>query len=221
MDMNMLFVNPSLLRFIFPWIMWRGSRDSNEIFLTFDDGPHPVHTPFLLDILKEHEIRAAFFLNGLNMLEYPDIVRRINQEQHTIGNHGYSHRKGWFQKTRIILEEIHRSEAALKEIIGYKSLWFRPPYGQFDCRFRRILDKLNYRMVLWSLLSYDFRETDRSRLIRRVLSHLHPGAILVFHDSHPHTPILLDALPEMIQKIMDMGYRFGNLDSLPEKRENI
>lgn len=219
--MVMQFVNPSLLRFIFPWILWRGSYDSNEVFLTFDDGPHPVHTPFLLSILKKYGIRATFFLKGLNILKYPGIVRKIHEEQHAIGNHGFSHQKGWFQKKRIILKEIHRSEEALKEIIGQKSVWYRPPYGQFDCRFKRILKKSNYRMVLWSLLSYDFQETDHSRLIRRVISHLHPGAILVFHDNHLNTPVLLNALPEMIQKIMDMGYRFENLDSLLQKRNYV
>jgi peptidoglycan/xylan/chitin deacetylase (PgdA/CDA1 family) len=211
----MLLINPSCFQILLPWVIWKCPEDVKTVYLTFDDGPHPHHTLILLDILHEHDIRGSFFILGKKAVLYPDIIKEINLKGHTIGNHGYSHHKRFFMKESIVRDEICRTETALFRITGKKPIWFRPPYGRFDFRYKQIMSDLGYRMVIWSLLSYDFREKKPARLIHRVSKQIHPGTIILFHDDNPHTPVMLDALPKIIQSLFNEGYRFKTLDDLP------
>ena len=210
----MMVTNPSFWRILFPWILWKGPTELPEVFLTFDDGPHPIHTPRVLDILKHDQTKATFFLVGEKILLYPEIVERINKEGHTIGNHGFFHHRLTFQRAEKIRKQILETDDAIEKITGQKPLFFRPPHGRFDPRFRRLMKELQHRMVLWSLLSYDFRESDPRKLIRRIQENLHPGAIVVLHDGHPNSQITLEALLQILSSLRRLGYRMKPLNTL-------
>jgi len=213
----LVIVNPSILSFLAPWAIWKGSRDSKGVFLTFDDGPDPAYTAPILQILAEGKIPAAFFLTGHKAALHPGLVREIGRHGHTVGNHGFSHLPMAFKKKGWICQEIARTHAAISSAIdgACAPRLFRPPYGRFDPRFRRILEGMGYRMVLWSLLSKDFLENSAEQLIRRMDDHLHPGAIIVFHDGHNHGPVLIEALPRILRRIRDRGFQFLNLADHP------
>ena len=207
-------INPSFLKILFPWILWKGPKNDSNVYLTFDDGPHPVYTKQVLECLGRHQTRASFFLQGEKTLLFPGIVEKIKKEGHTIGNHGFSHKSLFLQRKSWITEEIEKTDKSIEKIIGYKPVYFRPPYGRFDPGFRKIVQNLNHRLVIWSLLSYDFQETDPNKIIRTIQTHLHPGAIIVFHDGHINTPVMLKALPEILKKIREQGYHCQPLESI-------
>jgi peptidoglycan/xylan/chitin deacetylase (PgdA/CDA1 family) len=209
-------IDPSFLKIFFPWILWKGPKNDSNVYLTFDDGPHPEYTKQVLEILGQHQARASFFLQGEKVLLFPGIVEQIKKQEHTIGNHGFSHESLFLQRKSWILEEIEKTDEAIEKITGQKPVFFRPPYGRFDPGFRKIVQKLNHRLVIWSLLSYDFRESDPRKITRTIQTHLHPGAIIVCHDGHRNTSVMLKALPEILKKIRDSGYHCQSLYSILE-----
>ena len=210
----MTVINPSFLRFFFPWILWKGPDDGRDVFLTFDDGPRPDFTPGILDILKTEGIQASFFLTGRNLILYPGIVERMKREGHTIGNHGFSHVSLGLKKTDWIRLEIERTDQALEKITGEKPYFFRPPYGRFDHRFRRLMRETGHRLVLWSLLSLDYREGNSKALIARVQNRMHPGAVIVFHDGHENGAVTMRVLADLIRGLKNAYYRPLALNTL-------
>jgi peptidoglycan/xylan/chitin deacetylase (PgdA/CDA1 family) len=213
----LMWTNPSILRFVFPWILWKGQDDSNSVFLTFDDGPHPEYTRSVLDILKMERIKAAFFLNGNKVLLYPGLVERMTIEGHTIGSHGFSHIKLDCKRTNRIRSEIERTDAAIERITGRKPIFFRPPYGRFDLRFKKMMQETGHRLALWSLLAGDFLDITPEALIERIWERLHSGAIIVLHDGHPNAPMMIKALPELIRKLQSGMVTLQPLDILEKK----
>jgi peptidoglycan-N-acetylglucosamine deacetylase len=208
----MVWTNPSPLRFLFPWILWKGDPQTEAVHLTFDDGPDPAHTPPVLDWLRGEGIRAAFFLNGAKTLQAPGIVERIHREGHCLGNHGFSHRRLDFRPGRLVLDEIRRTDEAVFRITGEKPRGFRPPYGRFDPRFRKWMEVTGHRLVLWSLIPCDYLGPPPEALVSRVGRHLHPGAIILLHDGHPNAPHMLKALPGMLEKIRSAGLSIHPLE---------
>jgi peptidoglycan/xylan/chitin deacetylase (PgdA/CDA1 family) len=208
----MIIVNPGMLKMFFPWILWKGPSDSNEVVLTFDDGPHPVYTPRTIDILNRFNAKAAFFLKGQNVLANPGIVEKLKAAGHTLGVHGFSHLRLDLRKRELVLEEIIAALRAVEKIIGERPAYFRPPYGRFDWRFEKIMREQNLRMVLWSLLTCDFRETASESVVQTVRDNVRSGSILVFHDGHPNAPVMLGALPRILDTLRQMGYRITTLD---------
>ncbi len=194
----MIVINPSPARFLFPWILWKGDATASHVHLTFDDGPHPEYTPQVLDILKTGGVKGTFFLTGENAVRYPGLVRRIVQEGHTLGNHGFTHASLVFKKRKIVLSEIERTDEAIRQITGQNPAFFRPPYGRFDSRFQGWMKKSGHRLVLWSLVTCDFQESSPTALVERVKRHIHPGAILLLHDGHKNSPVMIEALPELL-----------------------
>ncbi len=212
-------INPSFLKILFPWILWKDSGNDQNIYLTFDDGPHPQYTKQVLECLRRHQTRASFFLQGEKVLLFPGIVEQIKKEGHTIGNHGFSHKSLFLQRKSWIAEEIKKTDRAIEKITGQKPVFFRPPYGRFDPGFQKIVQDLNHRLVVWSLLSYDFQGTDPQKIIRTIQTHLHPGAIIVCHDGHENTPVMLEALPEILKNIREQGYHCQLLESVRKNKK--
>ena len=203
----------TLFERIFPWILWRGDPNDARIHLTFDDGPHPEFTPKILDILGEYDTSAAFFVTGNQARLHPGLVRRIANQGHQIGNHGYTHCSLAFRKKETVLAEIVRTDHTLSQILGKKPDLFRPPYGRFDPRFRSWMAKTGHRMVLWSLLSKDYFESDPSRLVQRATRLIHAGAIVLFHDGHLRTPLTIRILPTFLEAVLGRGFRCSPLPS--------
>ncbi|MCU0377310.1 MAG: polysaccharide deacetylase family protein [Bacteroidales bacterium] len=198
------FGKPFPARFIFPDALFRMAVSEKRLFLTFDDGPDPESTPVILDILKARNVKATFFCTGHKVLKHPGIFARIAAEGHSIGNHGYSHLNGLTTSVRTYCSDIMKG----REITC--STMFRPPYGRIRRRQYKILER-TMRIVFWDVMPYDFDkkldpETSLSILRRR----LHPGSIIVLHDSAgSHATLFLD---RFLSISIAEGYHFGSLN---------
>lgn len=206
----MQIINPSFLARFFPWIIWRGPEDVREIFLTFDDGPDGRSTPRLLDTLDRTDTRATFFISGNHISGNEMLIRRIHDSGHVLANHGRFHRSMLARSIRSIASEIQWTQSRLQDTAP-ASEFFRPPFGRFDGRFHGLMNRLGMTMVMWSLMTYDYSETDAHRLFCRVQKKIHNGAVIVFHDQEKSGPVMLTALKNLLPALKERGYRFRTL----------
>ena len=191
---------PRFLQRWFPNLIWNIPNDENSVFLTFDDGPTPEVTPWVLEMLRQYNAKATFFCLARNAERHPDLFARIVAEGHAIGNHSYSHLKGWGTSTKQYLEDIDYASTYLNTNL------FRPPYGRFTPKQFRLLRE-RYRVVLWSIISMDYsRCVSGRRVAQYVMSHIKPGDIVVFHDSLKAERNLRYALPFVLETIAMRGY---------------
>ena len=202
---------PFFIRKIFSDRIWSLTGNPNDIYLTFDDGPHPEITPFVLDELKKFNAKATFFCIGKNVELYPDVYSRIIEEGHTVANHTYSHMNGVKSKDEDYLADIYRA----KKIID--SNLFRPPYGRIT-RFQQNCLKhprYNLKTIMWSVLSGDFdKSISKEKCLKNVLSRTKKGSVVVFHDSEKAAEKMMYALPAVLKYFSDKGFSF---DSITEK----
>jgi peptidoglycan/xylan/chitin deacetylase (PgdA/CDA1 family) len=200
----------------------RGPQEGKRISLTFDDGPSEEFTGQILDILREHQVPATFFVCGRNVEEHPDLLRRIVAEGHAVGNHTYSHLFVYFKSRRRIAEEIDRTQAIIQKVVGFRPNIFRPPYG---ARWFGLIPTLLERgmpLILWSATGYDWRK-DVQGITEAALRELKPGAIILLHDGRETRPAAeidrsrtVSALPAIIAGARQRGYTFAPLqDFLP------
>lgn len=181
------------------------------MYLSFDDGPHPVATPFVLDELKRHDAKATFFCIGKNVVAYPAIYQRILAEGHAVGNHTHTHPNGWKTKAATYLQDI--SEAAGH--IG--SALFRPPYGRItSLQARNIgtaLKKEKATVVMWDVLSADFdTSVSPQQCLEHVVRHTVNGSVIVFHDSEKAFPRLEYCLPRALNYFAAKGLRMEKIE---------
>ena len=208
--MKYLVKTPWIFRKFWPSFVWKINTDKKIIYLTFDDGPHPVATTFVLDQLKRFESKATFFCVGKNVKDHPDIFSRILDEGHAIGNHTQHHLNGWKTKDDIYLKDV--AEAA-----NYiDSDMFRPPYGRIG-RFQAMnlshaMRVTRPRIIMWSVLSGDFDHMiSKERCLQNVILNTGAGSIIVFHDSEKAFPLMEYALPRTLEFFKEKGYRFDKL----------
>lgn len=188
--------------------IWEMPGDSRSLYLSFDDGPHPEITPFVLDALKKHNAKATFFCIGNNVEKYPEVYRRILDEGHRVGNHTYSHYNSKQTEEKIWLEDV---KAASKWI---DSDLFRPPYGRISRFQEKVLREANpgYRTIMWSVLSGDFDKNIRGNDCARIVkSKSQSGSIVVFHDSEKAWERLREALPTTLEHFANQGFNFKNI----------
>jgi peptidoglycan/xylan/chitin deacetylase (PgdA/CDA1 family) len=166
--------------------------DEKKIALTFDDGPDKAVTPAILDLLKRQDVKATFFTIGSKAEEYPDLIRRIDFEGHSVGSHSYSHHFFFdlFGSQKMI-SELQRTESVLNNILNKNVRMFRPPYGVTNPPLARALKLMKYHIIGWSLRSKD-TVLQEDRLFERLKKQVKPGDILLFHDTKVHTPYVLD-----------------------------
>ncbi len=164
---------PAWVKKVYPGRIWDLPSEKSELFLTFDDGPHPVHTPFVLDELRNYNAKATFFCIGKNVVDHPQIYRRILEEGHAVGNHTYNHLNGWKVKDEIYLENIQRARQYIDSTL------FRPPYGRmsnFQVK-QLLLPRYRLKTVMWTVLSGDFDESiSPAQCLQNVLLHTTKGA---------------------------------------------
>jgi peptidoglycan/xylan/chitin deacetylase (PgdA/CDA1 family) len=179
-------------------------NSTKEILLTFDDGPHPVQTPKVLEVLRRYNIKAMFFLIGENAEKYPDTVRQIVADGHSTGNHTYSH-QGKFPifSAKKIREELEKTDNILQKITGKKVKYFRPPFGITNIRISRIIREQRYKVIGWNIRSYDTSLT-QEKALNRVTKRLRPSAIILLHDILPDSEKLLE---KILQEIRRQGYK--------------
>jgi len=200
---------PFWLKKIYPTCLWNYPNKAGEkkIYLSFDDGPHPTATPFVLDQLKKYNARASFFCIGKNVVEETAIYKRILMEGHRVGNHTFNHLNGWKTDSKIYLENIEKA----RELID--SDLFRPPYGRATAfQIRNLTDKLKYKIVMWDVLAGDFDPTVSGKLAaERVIRKSRSGSIVVFHDSTKASQVLTEALPMVLAYFSGEGYSFETI----------
>ncbi len=205
----MLFVKtPVLLMRLFPGLIWQLSHRDEEkkhIYLTFDDGPTPDVTPWVLEQLRKFNAKATFFCLGRNVDRYPEIYKQILDEGHTAGNHTYSHLKGWQTSKEEYLEDVELAGSVIKSSL------YRPPYGRFRKSQIREIQK-DYNVVMWDVLSQDYdRNISPSKCLANVLDNVRPGSIVVFHDSVKASENLYYSLPLLLDKL-SKEYKFLALE---------
>lgn len=191
---------PSLLIRTSPSLTWEGPEDKREVFLTFDDGPTPGITPWVLDLLEEAGAKATFFCLGRNVDKYPELYNQILEGGHSTGNHTYSHLKGYRYSIESYLDDIRLASQLIDSNL------FRPPYGRIlPWQTRKI--RKEFKIVMWSLLSVDYnRKLSPARVRDNVIKNVKPGSIIVFHDSIKAGENLRQALPEVLAFLKKEGY---------------
>ena len=199
---------PDWLKNLYPQCVWSIPSDEKIIYLSFDDGPHPSITPFVLDELKKYNAEASFFCIGKNVLAYPEVYKRIINEGHATGNHSFNHLNGWKTSDSKYLDDI----AAAKKCIN--SNLYRPPYGRIKRSQLRQLstNRFNLKTVMWTVLSGDFNEKlSPEDCLQNVLSKTKPGSIIVFHDSEKANIRMRYALTASLEYFKGEGYRFKKI----------
>jgi peptidoglycan/xylan/chitin deacetylase (PgdA/CDA1 family) len=202
-------------------IIRHGPHHFKYVALTFDDGPDPVYTPEILDILKEKDVRATFFLIGRNVQDYSEIARRMVEEGHSIGSHTYSHKSLIPLTAKSTYNEIKNAEVAIEEATGIRPTLFRPPRGVYSGYARELLKEERYTIVLWDLSAVDWAELAPKKIVANVVNKVKPGSIILLHDSGDlityrggdrHSTV--KALPEIIDKLRAQGYEFITIDQM-------
>jgi peptidoglycan-N-acetylglucosamine deacetylase len=186
--------------------------DQPYIAMTFDDGPSSENTPRLLEMLKQRNIKATFFLIGENAAANPDLVRRILAEGHEIGNHSWTHPQLSKLSDDRVTTEITKTQGAIKEASGYTPTLLRPPYGAITARQREwIENQFGLNIILWSVDPLDWKRPGASVITQRILSQVRPGAIILSHDIHKQT---IDAMPATLDGLISKGYKFVTVTQL-------
>ncbi len=196
---------PFVLRWLYPTLTWHQSRHEKRIFLTFDDGPIPDVTPLVINILKNHGVKATFFCVGENIKKHPDLFENLLENGHRVGNHTYNHLNGWKTNNKDYIENVERCQRFMQTSL------FRPPYGR-GRRSQYAALKHAYEIIMWDVLSGDFdTRLSPEKCLRNVIRHAQNGSIVVFHDNVKALPRVTYALPRAIQHWLKEGYEFGLL----------
>ncbi|MCG8700571.1 MAG: polysaccharide deacetylase family protein, partial [Bacteroidales bacterium] len=175
-------------------------------YLTFDDGPTPKVTEELLDILKELNVKATFFCIARNVERYPEIYQRILDEGHSVGNHTYSHLKGWQSEDRDYMNDINLAENFIDSKI------FRPPYGRIKRSQIKLLKK-KYKIIMWDVMSRDYHpNTTAEDCYSIVMKQSRAGSIIVFHDSVKCAEKMLPIIPRIIKEFTTLGFSFEKIN---------
>ncbi len=208
-----LFVKPPKWARLFSGpTIWRLDRQKNKIFLTFDDGPIPEFTPWVIETLGAYQAKATFFCVGENVRKHPDVYHQIKAAGHGVGNHSYSHLNGFRSNIRKYVLNVFKARKYID------SKLFRPPYGRLRGLARRIL-KTRFKIVMWDVLSMDYDQTVEPRVIvRNVIGNTTEGSILVFHDNIKAKTNLEYALPRILDYYSKRGFEFANLQDELEKQ---
>jgi len=199
---------PWLIRKLFyPKYVWNIPGKEKKIYLTFDDGPHPVATNFVLEQLQKFNAKATFFCIGKNVITHPEIYKSIITQGHSIGNHTHDHLNGWKTSEEIYFRNIIEASRYMDSNL------FRPPYGRITAfQAKQVMERMHYKIIMWSVLSGDFdlKLTDDD-CYRNVTKTATSGSIIVFHDSEKSFPILKNILPKVLDYFKRKGYIFGNI----------
>ncbi len=202
-----LIKTPQFIQNLFPNFTWRIPTNEKVLYLTFDDGPIPEVTPWVLEQLRHYEAKATFFCVGDNIRKYPDVFRQVQEDGHSVGNHTYNHLNGWATENLPYFHNVRQGAGITRSVL------FRPPYGKLRPRQAQFLQR-HYRIVMWDVLSGDFDPNISAEQCRHnVLYNAQPGSIVVFHDSLKAFDKLREVLPHVLKHFSERGYRFDALQT--------
>ena len=195
------------MRWLYPHALWRMDRNEKSVYLTFDDGPIPEATPFILDTLDKFNAKATFFMVGDNAVKYPHLLQEVKMRGHRIGNHTYNHISGARHWTWTYLANAKMADRVLNTDL------FRPPHGWIRTTQYRVLRKCGYRVVMWDVVTRDYSKMLTAEdVISNVKRYARPGSIITFHDSLKSIDKLKHALPESLRWLTEQGYSFRIFD---------
>ncbi|TKC05482.1 polysaccharide deacetylase family protein [Pedobacter polaris] len=200
--------SPLLLKWYYSALIWNKPRSAKIVYLTFDDGPIPNVTDFVLNTLKSFDAKATFFCIGDNIVKHPEIFEKLKKDGHAIGNHTFNHLKGWKTKDDTYINNCLKCQELTQSNL------FRPPFGRIKKSQSSILKSLipNLNIIMWDVLSGDFDiDLSPEKCFQNVIKNTENGSIIVFHDSLKAFDRLKYALPKTIQYLSDKGYQFGTL----------
>lgn len=205
-----------IIKKLFPNLIWDIPNKEKKIYLTFDDGPTPEITQWVLAELEKHQVKATFFCIGKNIAAHPEIFNTIIEKGHSIGNHTYNHLNGWKTKTKHYIENSLLCENNISnlqsKICNLKSKLFRPPYGKITAAQAKELRQLGYKIIMWDVLSADFDQTiSPEKCLENVLKNTQNGSIVVFHDSVKAYKNLKYVLPRALDYLTKNNYSFEKL----------
>ena len=199
-----MFIKPlAFFRFFYPSLIWK-KKGAKKVWLTFDDGPTPEVTEHILSVLKSEKILATFFLVGKDISNNLPLYEKIKTDGHTVGNHTNSHLNGWKTSTKKYIQDIEKCQKLM-----VNNMLFRPPYGKITSRQIFKLKK-KYKLILWDILSYDFKEKNPYNLKRNVLDNISDGSIIVFHNNLKSYTLLKETLKDIIIELKKLGYSFSS-----------
>ena len=194
---------PSIVQRLFPEYTWCFSSVPKNIYLTFDDGPTPEVTDFVLEELKKYNAKATFFCIGKNVKSHRHLYEKILNEGHSVGNHTFNHLNGFKTKNTTYIENVVQASAHIDSNL------FRPPYGKLKSSQGKALQKKGYKVIMWNVLSADFDlSVTPERCFRNVLNHATRGSIVVMHDSIKAQNNVFYTLPRILEHFTNKGYKF-------------
>jgi peptidoglycan/xylan/chitin deacetylase (PgdA/CDA1 family) len=197
---------------IFSNYVWDIPNTENNVYLTFDDGPTPEITQWTLNHLKNYNAKATFFCIGDNIRKHPEVFKELLKDGHSIGNHTFNHLNGWKTNTKEYIENTKLFEEEYSKLTHEKCTLFRPPYGKIKPSQSKILRKMNYKIIMWDVLSVDFDAAiTPEQCLENVLQNISAGSIIVFHDSEKAWERLEYTLPKVLEHFKLRGFVFESL----------
>lgn len=194
-----------ILKILFPSLVWKYSSSEKSIYITFDDGPFAELTPFILKELKKYNAKATFFLTGEQVEKDYSLYKKILQDGHSVGNHGYSHLNGWKTENKTYFYDIEKCHNILNTTL------FRPPYGKIKPSQISHLKK-QYNIIMWDVLSWDFNsKLSPQKCLQKVIRDTKNGSIIVFHDNQKSMKNLMFVLPKFLNYFHSKGFKFKRI----------
>lgn len=217
---------PLFVKKLFPKYTWNLPTEDKVLYLTFDDGPTPLITKWILDVLDQYQAKATFFCIGNNIEKHPAIFQEILKRDHVVGNHSYNHPIGWKTSTEAYVENVKQTQDIIdyqlessgtntyqKDAFGKVNNLFRPPYGRITKAQGRKLMALDYKIIMWSILTFDWSlKTTKEKCLRHVIKNAKRGSIVVFHDSEKASANMQYALPKTLEHFSKKGFTFKSLN---------
>lgn len=196
---------PKIIQSLLPNAVWRKPSNDKVVYLTFDDGPTPLVTENVLDLLRQYQAKATFFCIGKNVEQHPDIYKHILQQGHSVGNHTQNHLKGWNTSNSTYFKNVQQCSKVVKSSL------FRPPYGRIKRSQYQFL-KQQYSIIMWDALSWDFEQKNTPKqCANNVLKNIQNGSIVVFHDSVKAERNCLGSLKIVLEQLSQDGWAFEKL----------
>lgn len=202
---------PFFLPWLYPDLIWRIPTLEKEIYLTFDDGPVPGPTDFVIETLRKYNCKATFFCIGDNVRRHPEVFKKIREEDHVIGNHTFNHLKGWSTPLTEYVENVRKFDEQLRMKNGMLKIeLFRPPYGRITrSQIRSLKD---YKIIMWDVLTIDYnKNVSPEACLKNSVAATRNGSIVVFHDSLKAERNMMYALPRFIEHFLKEGYEFKSI----------
>lgn len=198
---------PQAVQSLFPQFVWHKNRQEKSIYLTFDDGPVPCVTDYVLDQLGERKMKATFFMVGDNVVKHTELALKVKQEGHQIGNHTHNHLNGYNCSNESYLQNFEKCQAILRGSLGMNTGLFRAPYGRIRRRQQEVISK-THQMIMWDVIPGDFEKgISAEKCLAKARKHTKNGSIVLFHDQQKTEKILSEILPDFLDYIQEKGYQ--------------